>query len=122
MIIFGDNLIPFRKINKINSIKDISVSNPNEIVYLEFNKEIAKYCFDNNISCAFKIDNLLEAIYSNSFKVDYIICEKELSKKVQKIAENYMFDSKILAIINNEVEIEDIAMSNVDGIIYKQLL
>ena len=41
---------------------------------------------------------------------------------MQKIAENYMFDSKILAIIKSNDELEEIALDEIDGVIYKELI
>ena len=66
--------------------------------------------------------SIKEAIYANSLNAKYIISEKELAKAIQKIADNYMFDSKILAVIETNDEIEEIAQSEIDGIIYKSIL
>ena len=48
--------------------------------------------------------------------------EKELAKQIQKIADNYMYDSKILAIIKSNDELENIAKNEIDGVIYKNLI
>jgi hypothetical protein len=41
-----------------------------------------------------------------------------ISQKIQKIAENYMFDSKILQIIKNDNDIQNVALNGIDGCIY----
>ena len=61
-------------------------------------------------------------MFSNSLRANYIIAQKDLSKELQKIAENYMYDSKILAIIDSNNEFEEIAKNEIDGIIYKNLI
>ena len=68
------------------------------------------------------VKSIKEAIYASNFNAKYIICENELAKKLQKIADNYMYDSKILAIIDSNEELEQVAKLEIDGIIYRNLL
>ena len=42
--------------------------------------------------------------------------------KLQKIAENYLFDAKILALIDFEEEINKMCEIGVDGVIYGSIL
>ena len=57
-----------------------------------------------------------------NLNVKYIISEKELSIELQKVADNYMYDSKILAVIDSNEELEQVAKLEIDGIIYRNLL
>lgn len=122
MIIIGDKLVPSTELFKIFNIEDIKNTEANSTLYFLFNYEILKYCFENSLDYAVKIKSLKEAIYANALNAKYIIAEKKLAKKVQKIAENYMFDSKVLAIIETNDEFEDIAKVEIDGVIYKESL
>ncbi len=76
----------------------------------------------NNLSNAVVVSSIKEAIYCNALNSKYIICDKKLAKAIQKIADNYMFDSKVLAIIEDSEEIEKIALNEIDGVIYSNLL
>lgn len=122
MIIIGDKLVPSTEPFKIFNIEDIKNTEANSTLYFLFNDEILKYCFENSLDFAVKIESIKEAIYANALNAKYIIAEKKLAKKVQKIAENYMFDSKVLAIIETNDEFEDIAKVEIDGVIYKESL
>ena len=118
MILIGDKNIPYEKITKINSIKDILSTQPNSTVLLNFDFKILKYTQLHDIYSAVIVNSIKDVIYSNNLEVRYIIVNNTLAKQAQKIADNYMFDSKILVIIDNEDEIEENAIDEIDGVIY----
>lgn len=122
MVLIGDKLIPFEDIFFINNIDEIKQTKSNSTVVFSFDEEILTYCFKNEVSCAILVNSIKEAIYSNSLNAKYIICEKDLAIKIQKIADNYMFDAKNLAMIDDSDEIEMIALNEIDGVFYKNLL
>jgi hypothetical protein len=118
MILIGDKNIPYEDIKKIDSKKDILSTKPQSTALFNFDVEILKYTQSNTINSAVVVSNIKEVIYSSSLNARYIIVEKDLSKIAQKIADNYMFDSKILIIIKDENEIEQSAIDEIDGVIY----
>ena len=122
MIIIGDELIPFEKIEKITTKKDIKSTSSNATVVFGYDKEILKYCMDNDIRSAIKISSIKESVICNALGAKYIIVPNELLEDVQKLAENYMFDAKILAVIECEDEIESVALKGIDGVIYSNLV
>lgn len=122
MILIGDKLVPFEDIFLIKNIKDIENTKANSTVLFDFNEEILTYCYKNELFCAVVVNSIKEAIYCNNLNVKYIISEKELSIELQKIADNYMYDSKILAIIDSNEELEQVAKLEIDGIIYRNLI
>jgi len=122
MILIGDKLIPFIDIFNISSIDEIKNTKANSFISFRYNESLLTYSFENNLDYAVVISSIKEAIYANSLNAKYIICQKDLAKKIQKTADNYMFDSKVLAHIETSDEIEEIALNEIDGIIYKNLL
>ncbi len=118
MILIGDGNIPYEDIKKVSSIKNILSTKPNSTVLFDFDFELLKYTVQNDINSAVVVSNIKEVIYANSLNARYIIVNKILAQKVQKIADNYMFDSKILVIIKDEDEIEQNAIYEIDGVIY----
>lgn len=122
MILIGDKLVPFEDIFLIKNIKDIENTKANSTVLFDFDEEILTYCYKNELFCAVVVNSIKEAIYCNNLNVKYIISEKELSIELQKIADNYMYDSKILAKIDSNEELEQVAKLEIDGIIYRNLL
>ncbi len=122
MIIIGDNLIPHKTFTYIDSIMEIEHTIPNSILIFSYDENLLMYTRKNSLSVAVIVSSIKEAIYCNALHSNYIICDKKLAKTIQKVADNYMFDSKILAIIEDNEEIEKIAIDEIDGVIYSALL
>lgn len=122
MILIGDKNIPFEEISFIDSQIQINNTKPNSTITFDFNLTLMKYSLSNDIAYGVVINSIKEAIYANALEARYIICEKDLASKLQEIATNYLFDSKILAIIEKDNEIEELALKNIDGAFYKDLL
>ena len=122
MILIGDNLIPFENISFIFNIEEIKNTKANSTILFYYDDEIILYCYENELPYAVIVTSIKEAIYSNNLNAKYIISQKELSIELQKIADNYIYDSKILAIIDSNEEFEKIAKCEIDGIIYRYLI
>ncbi|WP_412724624.1 hypothetical protein [Arcobacter sp. 15-2] len=122
MILIGDENIKYEEIEKINAISDIQSTSSNSTVLYSFDFEILRYTQENNIASAVVTKNLQEVIYASSFDVKYIIVTKGIAKAAQNIANNYMLDSKILAIIETSEEIVENAIHEIDGVIYKKVI
>jgi len=122
MILIGDENIKYEEIEKINAISDIQSTSSNSTVLYSFDFEILRYTQENNIASAVITKNLQEVIYASSFDVKYIIVTKGIAKAAQNIANNYMLDSKILAIIETSEEIVENAIHEIDGVIYKKVI
>ena len=122
MILIGDKLVPFGEFFNISSIDEIKNTKANSLISFRYNENLLTYSYENDLYYAVVISSIKEAIYANNLNARYIICQKELAKDIQKIADNYMFDSKVLAVIQTSDEIEEIALNEIDGIIYKNVL
>ena len=122
MILIGDKLVPFPEISFISNIEQINSTKANSIVLFVYDEKILKYVYDNELPSAVIVKSIKDAIYCNNLNVKYIISEKTLASQIQKIADNYMYDSKNLAIIDSNDEFEEIAINEIDGIIYRSLI
>ncbi len=122
MIIIGDKLVPFEDIQYIENVENIKDTKANSTIIFNYDEKVLKYCYENELSLAVIVTSIKEAIYCNSLNVKYIISEKELAKEIQKIADNYMYDSKNLAIIDSNEEFEEIVENEIDGVIYRALI
>lgn len=122
MILIGDPNIAYEAIENITSIEDIKKSAPSSTVLFDFDIEILKYTNVNDIESAVIAHSIKEVIYASSLGAKYIIPRVNILIQSQKIADNYMFDSKILAVIEESEEIEKIALDEIDGVIYKAIL
>jgi hypothetical protein len=122
MILIGDKNIDCEKIEYIGCIDDIQNTSSNSTLLFDFDIDILKYTSKNDLNSAVVVSSIKDVIYASSFEAHYIIPQKDILFQTQKIADNYMFDSKILAIIENSDEIEAMALNEIDGVIYKSIL
>lgn len=121
MILIGDDLISYEEVSRVNDISEIKNSKSNSTIICNYEENILTYCNDNDLPYGVIIKNIKELIYASLLNAKYIICDKELCVEAQKIAENYIFDSKILVIIENSDEIQWVAQNEIDGAIYKKI-
>ena len=122
MLIFGDKYIPSASFVRVKTVEDIEQTNPTDILFLEeFVKpfELAKYAQENFLEYSVYVTSIKEALYANALGASYIISSFNFAKELQQIANEYLWDLKVLAIIESEKELEIVAKAFIDGAIYK---
>jgi len=123
MIILGHKLVPFSPLYKVTKTEDIKKTLPNSTVLFEFiDGEVLECCKEQNSGLALHVTNIKEACIANALKAKFIIVDYDLSKKVQPIAVEYLFDTKVLLTINEEEQIELAAEHSIDGVIFKEAI
>ena len=125
MMIFGHRFIPNNSFYHVINIEGISNTPPSSTIYLTFNEQnldIINHAKLNDIQFALEIENLRELIYASALGASYIITTKQNAKIFQEIAENYLFDAKILVHIEKDEEIEIFAKEGIDGVIYSNAI
>lgn len=125
MIIIGHPWIQSKKFCKIFSIEDIKKSSAEEIVLLEplvDSHTYAAYCQQNSIKFAVVINTLDDALFANALGAKYIICEEDDALMIQPIAQEYLFDARLLVLIHSEKEISKIARGGIDGVIFAEAI
>jgi len=125
MLIYGHNFIPSESFYHITDIKDITHTPPSSTIYFKFSKknlDLVEHAYSNFITTALVVTNVIDLMFASSLKAKYIIVDKELAKTAHEIAQNYLFDAKILVHIDNEEEIEDMAIIGVDGVIFSNAI
>ncbi len=121
MFIFGHRFIESNHFYHVPSIDAIENTPPSSIIFLPFSEEnldIINHANNNLVSLALSVENVTQIIYAASFNASFIIVSKELAKTAQNIANNYLFDAKILISIEDESEIEELVILGVDGVIF----
>jgi hypothetical protein len=122
MIIIGDAIVPYEVIQVIQTKQDIALSAPNSTIIFDFNPELMSYCHANDVRYGVVVHSIREALYANALKASYAISTFQMAQAVQAIAEDYLFDTKVLSIINDYNMLEEVALARIDGVIYSQLL
>ena len=122
MIILGHSYIKSKPFYLVRNSKDIEKTPPNSTVVFSFTKqnlELCEFCKKNLVSFAVIVDEVRDILFANAFEASYIICGKELVLKAQKLADEYMFDAKILLFGREESFLEWGADLGIDGIIFE---
>ena len=122
MIILGHKIIPSEHLVEIKSLGAIDSTPSQSVVIFDYDIDMMHYCFTNQIPYGVKVSGVAEAIFGNSLGAKYLFIRPDDGEKIQKIAENYMFDSKIICEITDDEEIEVYAHLGIDGVIYRDFL
>ena len=117
MLIFDKILTGDLPFFEIISKKDIQSTPPDSVVLFDYNVELAKYCKNNSILFAMRINSIKELVYANALGCEYAIVKKDLVKTAQNIANEYIFDMKIILPIENDEELEWAVFEGIDGVI-----
>jgi len=121
MILIGHKLVPYEPLYKIHNVEDIKNTKSNSVVLFDFEDEkLLEYCVDNEIPFSLHVNNLRDAIIANALSAKFILVyNQEKAVLIQNIAEEYLFDAKILLHVDDESGIESAANDGIDGIIMK---
>lgn len=125
MLLFGHKLIKSEQFYHIGSLEHIPHTPPSSTLYLHFsqeNLEIITYLQNNAISFALYTATLQEVIFAHNLGASYIVVPKELAKTAQDVAQNYLFDAKILVLCSDDAQIEEFALLGVDGVIFGEAI
>lgn len=125
MKIFGHPWLPSEEFYPISSITEIEKTPPNSTVLLSplsFSLKLAHYCNKNRVAYVLEVRSIKDALFANQMGCRYVVTEKSLAKELMPIAQNYLFDTQILAKIKEESEIEELAKDGVDGVIFSKII
>ena len=125
MLIFGHPWIKSDAFRKVFSVEDITQSSPGSIMLLEPLSDsiaLAQYCQENHMSFAVTVTSVTEALFANALKSKYLVCQIEDAARIQPIAQEYLFDTKVLTLILNEKEIKKMAELSIDGVIFPEAI
>ena len=101
--------------------EEIAKNLASKIVRFAFSKELLAFCQKERIECAVEVQSIPQAIFANHYQAAYLIAPKELAAQIQKVADNYLFDTKVLVAIRFEWELEMLAKDGIDGAILPRL-
>ncbi len=119
MLIIGHPLIPFKPLYKVTKIEDIKKTKPNCTILIDFDdKELVQYSITQDITLALHVKSIKDACLANALGAKFVVVDDLLAKKVQKLANEYLFDTKILLQIEDEKAIEKAAENFIDGVVF----
>ncbi len=125
MIIIGHPWVASPRFAKVFSLDDIDRLAEGSVALLEplpESIEMAQHCQANGMVFAITVNEIRNAIFANALGAKYIITQQEDAMEIQPIAERYLFDTKVLVLIEDEREIERLARFSIDGVIFPQAI
>ena len=125
MLIFGHRFIPSNSFYHVSDIDNITNTPPSSVIHIEFKEEnldIISHANINQINTSIYVKNITEIIYASNLGASFIIVKEELATDAQKIATEYLFDAKILVLIEDENEIEKYALLGIDGVVFSNAI
>lgn len=125
MLLFGHPHIPSEKLYHVSSIKAIENTPSNSCLLFSFDKqvyELIEHARTNSLTFALDVTNLKEAILAENLDAKYLLCQEQTANSIQKAADTYVFDAKVLVHIKDEEGIEAFANEGIDGVIFSEAI
>ncbi|TQR29545.1 hypothetical protein DMB92_08040 [Campylobacter sp. MIT 99-7217] len=118
MLIFGHSLGASYEFKKFKGVFESSSIN-----CFFYDESLIKKALKEEIPYAVFAKNTDEVLFSNAFNAKFIlISDKNLAKKASKMAEYYLFDSKILLLVDTLHKLEKAYKLGVDGVLLKSFI
>ena len=125
MLLLGHPYIDFEPFYHIDEIDEIERTPANSTLFIHFresNLDIIQHMRQNNLNFALEAATLSEVVYAHNLGAKYIIVKETLAKSAQNVAENYLFDAKILCRLTKEETLDEKISEGIDGVIYPQAI
>ncbi len=125
MLLFGHPYIDFEPFYHIDEIDEIEHTPANSTLFTHFresNLDIIQHMRQNSLTFALEAATLSEVVYAHNLGAKYIIVKEALAKSAQNVAENYLFDAKILCRLTKEETLDEKISEGIDGVIYPQAI
>lgn len=125
MILFGHPSIPSEPIFHIESIEAIAHTPSNSILAMDFdptNFDIIDHLRQNKIRFALFVHSTVEAVLGENMGASYLLVTPKEAEEIQKVAEHYLFDAKVLGYCENEEALETLIDLRLDGAIYPEAI
>lgn len=117
MILIGHSFVESKPFYRISEMAHIALTPPSSTVFFDYDTVLCRYCQAQKIASAVHVKHIKELVLAHALGASFLIVDKALVLNAQKIANDYLFDGKILLLAHDEQEIEFAALNGIDGII-----
>jgi len=125
MLLFGHPYLPSLPFYHIDSIEAIRHTPANSVVSLFFtpeNLDIIEHLRQNSVRFALHIETITDAVIAENLGASYLIVLPKHGEAIQKVAEHYLFDAKVLGYIEEIKDLEDLIAMRLDGAIFSDAM
>lgn len=121
MLLFGHPYVPSETFYHIESLEAIKRTPPNSLVTLFFipeNLDLINHLRQNKIRFALHIDSVTDAVIGENLRATYLIVNPKNGTEIQRVAEHYLFDAKVLGYVEDMDHLEKLIELRLDGAIF----
>ncbi|MFY9142417.1 hypothetical protein [Sulfuricurvum sp.] len=121
MLLFGHPYISSQPFYHIESVEALRHTPSNSVVTLFFtpeNLDIIEHLRLNSIRYALHIETITDAVIGENLGASYLIVLPKHGEAIQKVAEHYLFDAKVLGYIDTMEDLEDLIDMRLDGAVF----
>lgn len=118
MIILGHRDLGFAPLYSVAHVDAIKQTPSHAMLLLQRDAQVTllAYVREQQLSFALYATTVTELVLAQNYGATFILIEPELAEAAHRIATNYLFDAKILCHINDESQIETLALLGIDGV------
>ena len=121
MLLFGHPLLPSERFYHIESLEAIAKTPSNSVIVLFFavqNIDLITHLRNHKIRFGLYVASITEAVLAENMRADYLIVHPKVGEEIQKVADHYMFDAKVLGYIDQEEQLEKLIDMRLDGAVF----
>ena len=121
MLLFGHPLLPSERFYHIESLEAIAKTPSNSVIVLFLavqNIDIITHLRNHKIRFGLYVSSTTEAVLAENMRADYLIVHPKVGEEIQKVADHYMFDAKVLGYIDQEEQLEKLIDMRLDGAVF----
>lgn len=125
MLLFGHPYVPSQPFYHIDAIEAIAHTPSNSVVTLFFtpeNLDIIDYLTQNSVRFALHIETTTDAVIAENLGASYLIVLPKHAHTIQKVAEHYLFDAKVLGYLEEMNDLEELIEMRLDGAIFAEAI
>lgn len=119
MLLIGHPLLQNEKFYYITAMEQMAQTKPNATLFFDFDVPLSNYAQAQQVTFALHVKNIKELVLANALGASFFIVDKSLAINAQKVADDYLFDGKVMLLGMDENDIEFVALNAIDGIIFK---
>lgn len=121
MLLFGHPYLPSETFYHIESLEAIRRTPPNSVLTLFFspeNLDLIEHLRQHGIRFALHVDSVADAVIGENLRASYLIINPKHGNEIQKVADHYLFDAKILGYVKDMEHLEPLIDMRLDGAIF----
>jgi hypothetical protein len=125
MLLFGHPYVPSEQFYHIESVEAIRHTPANSVVTLFFapdNLDVIDHLRRNRIRFGLHIETVEEAVIAENLGASYLIVAPENGIEIQRVAEHYLFNAKVLGYVDTTEHLERLIELRLDGAVFPEAI